>query len=269
MVSSSVSEVRIDRDALGGDGAHELVDLLLGADVEAAGRVVEDEHPRLGVQPLGQHHLLLVAAGEVEAEGMDAGGADVQALDPARRQPALLAGVDEAVAGEAAEVGERDVGGDRQEQHQALDPALARDVADAGVDRLGRGGEAHLAAADDERAAVVRREAGEGAGQLLAARADDAGDAEDLARVQPEARRPGRHWPRARPSASTQHLVARRASAAARGSTRPAGCGRPSSGAASPRRPRPPRARRRRRRPSSRRCGRRAPAPRRAGARRR
>ena len=33
-------------DALGGDGAHQLVDLLLGADVEAAGRVVEDQDAR-------------------------------------------------------------------------------------------------------------------------------------------------------------------------------------------------------------------------------
>ena len=32
-----------DADAFGGDGADELVDLLLGADVEAAGRVVEDQ----------------------------------------------------------------------------------------------------------------------------------------------------------------------------------------------------------------------------------
>ena len=33
-------------DALGGHGAHQLVDLLLGADVEAARRMVEDQDPR-------------------------------------------------------------------------------------------------------------------------------------------------------------------------------------------------------------------------------
>ena len=64
------------------------------------------------------------------------------------RQPPLLARVDQAVPGQAAEIGERDVGGDRQEQHQPFDAPLARDVADADVDRLGGRREAHLAAAD-------------------------------------------------------------------------------------------------------------------------
>jgi hypothetical protein len=38
------------------------VHLGLGADVDAAGRIVEQDHRGLGVQPLGEHHLLLVAA---------------------------------------------------------------------------------------------------------------------------------------------------------------------------------------------------------------
>ena len=99
---------------------------------------------------------------------------------------ALGGAVDQAVAGEPGEARQRHVGGDGQEEDEALDPALARDVADAGVDRLGRGGEAGGAAGDGEGAAVVREEARERAGQLLAAGADDAGDAEDLAGVQRE-----------------------------------------------------------------------------------
>ena len=46
----------------------ELLDLGLGADVDAAGGLVEDQQPRLGDQPAGQQHLLLVAAGEVADE---------------------------------------------------------------------------------------------------------------------------------------------------------------------------------------------------------
>ena len=42
------------------------VDLGLGADVDAAGRLVEDEHPGAHRQPLAEHDLLLVAAGEVD-----------------------------------------------------------------------------------------------------------------------------------------------------------------------------------------------------------
>ena len=53
--------------------------------------MVEDEDPRLGVQPLGQHDLLLVAAGKVEAERVDAGRPDLEPLDPARREPPLFA----------------------------------------------------------------------------------------------------------------------------------------------------------------------------------
>ena len=85
-------------DALVGQRADQLVDLLLGADVEAARRVVEDDDARPRVQPLGEHHLLLVAAGEVQAERIDARRADAQPLDPALREPALLAMVDQAGA---------------------------------------------------------------------------------------------------------------------------------------------------------------------------
>ena len=81
------------------------------------------------------------------------------------------------------------------------------------------------------RAAVVRREAGQRAGQLLAARADHAGDAEDLAGMELEA-----HVAigvAERQSLGLEHDVRRdTASAAARGNTRPAGCGRPSADAA-------------------------------------
>ena len=42
--------------------ADQPVDLRLGADVDAAGRLVQQQHARCGGQPLADHHLLLVAA---------------------------------------------------------------------------------------------------------------------------------------------------------------------------------------------------------------
>ena len=54
------------------------VDLVFGADVDAAGRLVEDQHLRIGEQPFAQHHLLLVAAGQIQRLLQDAGGADVE-----------------------------------------------------------------------------------------------------------------------------------------------------------------------------------------------
>ena len=41
------------------------VDLVFRADIDAARRLVEDQHFRIGEQPLRQHDLLLVAAGKV------------------------------------------------------------------------------------------------------------------------------------------------------------------------------------------------------------
>ena len=45
-----------------GQRADEGVDLGAGADVDAAGRLVEEQHPAVAQQPAGEHDLLLVAA---------------------------------------------------------------------------------------------------------------------------------------------------------------------------------------------------------------
>ena len=47
-----------------GQLGEQVVHLGLGADVDAAGRLVDQQHPRAGGEPLGQHDLLLVAAGQ-------------------------------------------------------------------------------------------------------------------------------------------------------------------------------------------------------------
>ena len=82
---------------LGGDDQHRLplvgepvddrVDLVLGADVDAAGRLVEDQHVRVGEDPLRQHDLLLVAAGELAGDARDARRLDVHALRGSPRRP--------------------------------------------------------------------------------------------------------------------------------------------------------------------------------------
>src|SRR5579883_1852232 len=47
------------------------VDLLLGSNVDAARRLVEDEEARRAHQPLAEHHLLLIAAREMLDKGLD------------------------------------------------------------------------------------------------------------------------------------------------------------------------------------------------------
>ena len=64
-----------------GERGDEAVDLLLGADVDAARRLVDDDDARLDQHHLGEQELLLVAAGELARQQIAAPGADVEILD--------------------------------------------------------------------------------------------------------------------------------------------------------------------------------------------
>ncbi len=81
-----------DGDALLGEPAHELVDGDLGADVDAAGGLVEQHHAGLRGEPLGEHDLLLVAAREVLHLLVDALRGDLQRGEDPRQLPTHLAG---------------------------------------------------------------------------------------------------------------------------------------------------------------------------------
>ena len=60
----NLGRVEQDRAAELGEGAHQHIELVLGADVDAAGRIEEQQDAALGEQPFGDGDLLLVAAGE-------------------------------------------------------------------------------------------------------------------------------------------------------------------------------------------------------------
>ena len=79
----------------GGEVAEQAVDLLLGAHVDAAGRVEAEEGAGVGGDPAGDGHLLLVAAGEALHLGLGA-GVDLQAVDGGADGGALAAAVDRA-----------------------------------------------------------------------------------------------------------------------------------------------------------------------------
>ena len=80
-----VAGIEQDRVALGGEVAHQLEDLALGADVDAARRIVEQEHARLGEQHLAEDHLLLVAARQRAGELLGRLGLDAQEVASSRR----------------------------------------------------------------------------------------------------------------------------------------------------------------------------------------
>ena len=63
--NSGVSEEETSTPiAVSRGGDQESVDLRLGADVDATGRLVEHQHARLAREPLAEHDLLLVPARE-------------------------------------------------------------------------------------------------------------------------------------------------------------------------------------------------------------
>ena len=51
-----------DRDTFGRQPAHQVIDFRLGADIDSAGRLVEQNQPRLERHPFRQHDFLLVAS---------------------------------------------------------------------------------------------------------------------------------------------------------------------------------------------------------------
>ena len=78
-----------DRDALVREIREQPVHLGLGADVDAARRLVDDQQRRLAGEPLGEHDLLLVAARERPGRVAQAPVAQLQPRRPLAREAAL------------------------------------------------------------------------------------------------------------------------------------------------------------------------------------
>ena len=78
-----------DSRPLPGELAHADVNLGFGAHVDTARRFVQDDQPRLGRQPLGQHDLLLVATAQVLHQQLAAWRPDLESLRPVLHQWSL------------------------------------------------------------------------------------------------------------------------------------------------------------------------------------
>src|SRR5262252_2104061 len=118
-----------DRDAGVGQRAQQAVDLALAADVDAAGRLVEDDHPGFHRQPLGQRHLLLVATRQHARGGAHRRRAEAQAVFLALCVAQLRRHADQHRARIRAQVGQRDVVRDREvEQESAALAVLGHEI---------------------------------------------------------------------------------------------------------------------------------------------
>ena len=158
--AQELGQLRGDQDdgqALAGEVGDDRVHLGLGLHVDALGRLVEDQHARLGRQPLGQHDLLLVAAGQRLDRLLVAPEAQAQPVEMAAHQAQLAGRADQAGRGRLVDHRQRGVGEDREVHHQALADPVLRDVGDAGRHGVAGRGEGDRRG---RRAGSCRRSAG-------------------------------------------------------------------------------------------------------------
>ena len=177
-----------DRLALLGEVVEEPVDLALGPHVDAPRGLVEDEDVGVGGQPLGDDHLLLVAAGQVlhplgDPRRLDREGRDLlQGLLPGGARPDPAEPVRE-----AAQRGEHGVDLDVHAEGQAVALAILGEVGDPVLDRVARRADRDRLAVDQDLAGLRPVGGEDGAHDLGPAGPDEAGDAEDLAAMELEA----------------------------------------------------------------------------------
>ena len=175
-----------DRHALAGEFLHEAVDLLLRADVDAARGFVEQQQARLQREPFADDDFLLVAAGEVERQLAVVRRLDAERRDHFLRDRAFLRVVEKTGAGVAAQAGEAEVVAHGHFENEALLLAILGDEREARANGVQRAVEPHVLTGDAHGAAARAVDAEEHAQQLGAARANEAGQADDLAGVDGE-----------------------------------------------------------------------------------
>src|SRR5689334_2139836 len=165
--------------------ADDFVDLPLGPDVHAARGLVEDQHVDVGLEPLGEDDLLLVAARERPDRRRHVGQPDLQLLDVLLGEPALFARLD-APGALGRQPDDRDVLRARQAEEESLGLAVLRDKADPAVDRRARRRRVDHVAVDGDGPRRDAIGAEDRACELRPSRAAQAGDAEHLAAAQLE-----------------------------------------------------------------------------------
>lgn len=163
-----------------GQVAQHPIDLALGTDVDATCRLVANEHARVHRQPLGQHDLLLVATRQRPRVDLHARRTDRQFLFLIFGNLERLGFLDEPPGGTLRKIGQQDVFADRLVEQQAATLAVFRHQEDTALDGITRRRELDLLATERERTCDQLVDAGQGAREFSAARADQSGHAQDL-----------------------------------------------------------------------------------------
>ena len=175
--SSSSEEMKTTASPSRGELGDLALDVGLRADVDAAGRLVEDEQLRGGRQPAREQDLLLVAAGQVAGEHAGVGRSHAESRDVLGHQASCSAAADSAQPAAASLHAEHDVLGHGQVADDALGPAVLGREGDPVLDRVARGEESLTGAPVDlDLSAVGAVGAVEQPDELGAARAEQSGD---------------------------------------------------------------------------------------------
>ena len=141
-----------DADALRGEAAHDAEHVALGADVDAAARLVHQQHLGRGHQRLADHHLLLVAAGQRRDGQGGVGDLDRQVAHLALHLLGLAARRNMEALRQLLEARHGQVLGDREDRHQPVALAVLGDQREAAGDAAADVALAHRLAVDEDAA---------------------------------------------------------------------------------------------------------------------
>ena len=175
------------RATLGGEAFDQGVDLGLGADIDAARRLVEQEDAGTRRDPAADDRLLLVAAAELADRAVDHQRAKVHFTHQGQAFTAERPLADEAEAREPVHGGKRYVGADRAARHDPIALALFRQQPEAGGDGGPRAAGLQGLALDPDLTAARPVDTGDEPQKLGAPGSDETGHAENLALAQLEA----------------------------------------------------------------------------------
>src|SRR6266545_659913 len=165
-----------------GEVLDDAVDLELGSDIDAAGGLVQDQQPRLGVHPFAEHDLLLVAARQLVDADVHAGSLDVESASVALGDDHLFVLVDSDPPTQPIQCGGGHRGLDVVQEVQSEALAVLAHVGDTGANGV-------VDAAQDQLATLQEHQAGMPAAvgapedaprELGAASPHQTGDADDL-----------------------------------------------------------------------------------------
>src|ERR1700675_1970296 len=146
------------------------MNLGLGADVDAARWLIEDQELGIVGEPLAEHDLLLIAARKAGRDLVDGTCLDAESRDALKRHPPLRSAVDESVARQRPKRRERKIVQDAHPSNQALRAAIFRHVGDAVCARSFGRVDPHALTVEPNLTRFAWRHAEQSLGEFAAAR---------------------------------------------------------------------------------------------------